>query len=637
MPLTQFARICKDHGLDPDGGALALMPDQILLHDALGTPVCLQLEAAGINAITVPTAVYCDHNTLQVGYRNSDDHRFLRDTAIKLGAYFSGPGGGICHQRHLERFAYPGGILLGADSHTPTCGGVGMAAIGVGGLTVVAALANEPYRIARPKIVGIRLEGTLPSWSSGKDVALFVLKTLTVKGGVGRVLEYHGPGVASLSVFDRATICNMGAETGATTSLFPSDARTHEYLAAFGREKDWRPYGPEQGAVYDEELAIDLSGIEPLVAMPHSPDNVCAVAEIAGLGLDQVCIGSCTNASYADLALTADIWRGRTLHPGLDVSVAAGTRRTLAQLVADGKIRALVDAGARLMEPCCGPCNAVGLSPGSGGVSLRTFNRNFKGRSGTPDAAVYLCSPQTAAVSALSGKLADPREYGLTPVVSVPTAFAASPDVEHAPPIPGHPVVKGPNIQPMPKGTPLPDCLVAPVELVAGDNITTDHILPGGTEMLAMRSNVPGSAKFAFERVDPEFGARAAALPPLWFVVGGENFGQGSSREHAVMAPLFLGMKGVIAKSFARIFRRNMINYGMLPLEFLNADDARLVSRGDMLRMENIPAQLDSGEVAVTNETTGKTFRVRCELTANERELLNAGGVLSWLAARKDA
>ncbi|HIU17339.1 MAG TPA: aconitate hydratase [Candidatus Avidesulfovibrio excrementigallinarum] len=632
MSVTLFSRICREHHID-DGEVLPLLPDQVLLHDALGTPVCLQLEAVGVTSIKPLLAIYCDHNTLQVGYRNDDDHVYLYGMAKRLGAYFFRPGEGICHQTHLERFSKPGDILLGADSHTPTCGGAGMLSIGVGGLTVVGALAGEPYRIPRPSVLGIKLVGKLSEWVTAKDVALHLLKTVSVKGGVGKIFEFYGPGVETLSVNERATICNMGAEAGATASIFPSDLRTLEFLRAFGREADWRPLAADDGAVYDEDLLIDLAAIEPLIACPSSPDNVRSVQEIEGLPLDQVCIGSCTNASYADIAIAAAVWKGRRIPDSLDVSVAAGTRMTLAQLMKDGYISPLVDAGARVLEACCGPCNAAGMSPGSGKTTLRTFNRNFKGRSGTLDAQVYLCSPQTAAVSALTGRITDPRTFGAAPALSVPSQFSYTWRQNTPVADPSFPVEKGPNIKPMPIGSPVPDALTLPVKLLAGDNITTDHILPGGAEMLALRSNVPDSVPYVFERIDPEFGKKANTLPKSWCVIGGENYGQGSSREHAVMVPLYIGMKAVIAVSFARIYRRNLINFGILPLTFADPSERGNIALDDELCIEHIHDALHSGTLLVRNVTRNTSFAVECRLTADEYDLLLSGGVLKRLAA----
>ena len=505
-----------------------------------------------------------------------------------------------------------------------------MLAIGVGGLTVVGALCGSPYHITHQNVVGIRLEGTLPAWSSAKDIALHLLGTLSVKGGVGKILEFYGPGVASLSVFERSTICNMGAEAGATASLFPSDTNTRDFLKSFGREEDWRPICADDGAAYDEEICIHLSEIEPMVALPHSPDNVRPVRELEGLPLDQVCIGSCTNASYPDIAIVANIWNNRRLPQNLDVCVNAGTRKTLYQLMCEGKTAALLEAGARLLEPCCGPCNAAGMSPGSGKTSLRTFNRNFKGRSGTADALVYLCSPQTAAVSALSGKLTDPRSFGAMPTVAIPSSFAYAFRPPRAIPDDAFTVPHGPNIKPMPMGKPVPDSLTLKVCLIAGDNITTDHILPGGAELLALRSNVPDSVPYVFSRIDPSFGKNTASLPPEWCVVAGSNFGQGSSREHAVMVPLYLGMRAVLAKSFARIYRTNLINFGILPLEIVSEDNSADISLNDELSISGIHASLKTGEFSVING--GKRISCRCVLSPEEQEMLVLGGVLRKLS-----
>lgn len=637
MSESLFHRILRSHGLDPDAPAIPLMPDQILMHDATATPVCLQLEAAGVDSVRPRTYVYCDHNTLQVGYRNADDHRYLRGMAARLGMAFSKVGNGICHQLHLEEAALPGGVLLGADSHTPMAGSLGMLAIGAGGMDIATALAGEAYMLPRPRLVGVRLEGSLPPWCSGKDIILHVLRLISVKGGIGRVFEYYGPGLAGLSVFDRATICNMGAECGATTSIFPSDANTRDYLTAFGRQKDWRELTAGEDAAYDERITIDLSALEPLIALPHSPDAVRPVAEVEGTKLTQVCIGSCTNASYKDIATAASVFRGKRLPEDLEVSVSPGSRRTLAALLQDGHVNDLTESGARLLECTCGPCNGVGMSPCSEGVSLRTFNRNFKGRSGTSDAAVYLASPETAAASALSGYICDPRRLGDCRRRIFPSAFPSIPDILPLPaaPDPDAQAPRGPNIKPMPVSGPLPERLALPVELKAGDDITTDHLLPGGAEMLSLRSNVPDSVPYVFQRLDPEFAARAGELPEAWAVVGGRNFGQGSSREHAVMVPMSIGMKMVIALSMARIFRKNLINNGVIPLIFEKEDDYAALKKGDSLLFDALPEHLASGRVRARINGGGESMTFVADMSAQELEILRAGGMLNWLKSRK--
>ena len=634
MPVTLFERICREHKIDTSLESLAIYPDQGLMHDATATPACLQLEAAGIRRLVPKTYVYCDHNLLQVGFRNADDHRYLRDMARKLGMVFSAPGTGICHQTHLEEAAFPGGILLGADSHTPMAGGLGMLAIGAGGIEVATALAGEAFYTARPLVVGVRLEGQLPAWVTGKDVVLELLRRVSVRGGVGRIFEYHGPGVAELSVPERATICNMGAETGATTSLFPSDERTRQYLKRFGRESAWRPLAADPGAVYDDEIVIHLDELVPLIALPDSPDNVRPVAEVAGLPLNQVCIGSCTNASFRDLAVVSAIWQGRRIASGVDVSVTPGTRRTLAALLETGRVSALVEAGARLLDCACGACNGVGQSPCSGGASLRTFNRNFKGRTGTADARAYLASPETAAASALTGVITDPRSLNTPPRIVVPGCFpAVGGTLEASAPEPETVCVRGPNIRPIPPGTPLPDAFAFPIKLIAGDNVTTDHLLPGGAEMLSLRSNIPASVPHVFERLDPDFAAHVSELPPQWIVVGGANFGQGSSREHAVIVPMSIGMKVVLAVSLARIFRQNLINNGVIPLTFVNPADVERLALNDVLEAKHLRQGLREGRVTLC--TPHGTIDTVCRLTPREAEILEAGGIVAWLKARR--
>ena len=635
MGMNLFQKILDSHGVRTEDGSLVIHPDQALTHDSTGTLVFLQLEAIGLKRVKPFTVVYIDHNLLQAGFRNADDHLYLKGAARRFGAVYSRAGNGICHQVHLENFARPGSILLGSDSHTPTSGALGMLAVGAGGLDVATAMAGEPFYLPMPKVAGVRLRGSLPAWSSGKDVILHLLGTVGVTGGVGRVFEFTGPGVESLSVFDRATICNMGAETGATTSLFPGDEQTRSYLRSFGREQDWFALTADADARYDEMIDVDLSAIEPLIALPHSPDHVRKVSEVEGLPVDQVGIGSCTNSSYRDLMVAAAIFKDRSVHENVSVVVSPGSRRTLARFSSDGGLDHLIKAGVRVLENACGPCNGIGQSPQSNGVSLRTHNRNFKGRSGTIDAQVYLASPETAAVSALFGRITDPRKFGRYPEIPLPDLFLQPsnmflwPDDDSG----AAEIVKGPNIRPIPLGTPLSERLEVPVELKLGDGVTTDHILPGGAEMLSLRSNIPESIPHLFERVDPDFAGRVASLPRNWAVVAGENYGQGSSREHAVMAPMSIGMKVVIAKSFARIYRRNMINNGVVPLVFHNAADYEFVQRGDLLFIDRVFEQIQKGRVAVDNRSRGNAFETILDLTVRERELLLKGGLLGSLRA----
>ena len=633
MGLNFFRKICDTHNLDCRQKELPIIPDQVLIHDATATPVYLQLEAIGIEKIKPFTVTYIHHNTLQIGYKNPDDHLYMKGMAAKLGSILSRPGNGICHQVHLEDFAKPGQILLGADSHTPMSGGVGMLSIGAGGLDVAAAMAGDAFFLSTPKVTGVKLDGTLPAWSAAKDIILHLLKTVSVKGGVGKVFEYFGPGVRTLSVYDRATICNMGAETGATSSLFPSDDNTYQFLKSFGREKDFRRLEADTDAEYDEIITIDLSSIEPLIALPHSPDNVKRVSEVEGIPLAQVGIGSCTNASFKDLDIAACILEGKQVHENVDLVISAGSRRTFSKIVESGDLLKLVNAGTRVLENTCGPCNGVGQSPQSGGNSLRTYNRNYKGRSGTLDANVYLASSETAAASALFGSITDPRKLGQYPHVPVQDSFPDNSNM-FIPPAddPGRiNVVKGPNIQPMPLGTPLEDQKSYSVELKAGDNITTDHILPGGAHMLALRSNIPASVPYVFNRIDPEFAKRVDSLPNCWAVVGGENYGQGSSREHAVMVPMSIGMKAVIAKSFARIYRQNLINYGVVPLEFQNPEDYDKIEEKDNLIIVEFREQIEKNKITILNKTKGASFVTTSNFSPREKELIYKGGLLNYL------
>jgi len=633
MGMNLFQKILSRRGVQSRDGALVLHPDQVLTHDSTGTLIFLQLEAIGLKRVKPFTVVYVDHNMLQVGFRNADDHLYLKGAAGKFGAVYSRAGNGICHQVHLENFAKPGLILLGSDSHTPMSGALGMLAVGAGGLDIAAAMAGEPFHLPIPKITCVRLQGRLPEWSSGKDVILHLLGTVTVMGGIGRIFEFSGPGAITLSVFDRATICNMGAETGATTSLFSSDKQARSYLRSFAREKDWFELTADSDAEYDETIDVDLSAIEPLIALPHSPDHVRKVSEVDGLPVNQIGIGSCTNSSYKDLMVTAEIFKNQSVHRDVSVVVSPGSRRTLARFSSDGGLDHLIKAGIRVLENTCGPCNGIGQSPVSNGVSLRTYNRNFKGRSGTNDARVYLASPETAAVSALFGRITDPRKFGRYPEISLPDAFPQLSNMFLWPADDAEAVeiVRGPNIQPIPVGVPLPQRLEFPVELKLGDSITTDHILPGGAEMLSLRSNIPASIPYVFIHVDPDFAGRVDSLPQYWAVVAGENYGQGSAREHAVMAPMSIGMKVVIAKSFARIYRQNMINNGVVPLVFQNAADYESIQKHDLLFIDRLVEQIQKGRILVDNRSRGNMFETILDLTTREKELILEGGLLSSL------
>lgn len=567
MGFTIFEKIITNHGIELDQEELPLVPDQVLTQDATGTPVFLQVEAMGLNKVKPFVVSYLDHNTLQVDNKNPDDHIYLQGVAKKLGVNLSRPGNGICHQVHLESFVRPGEILLGSDSHTPTAGGSGMLGIGAGGLDVAVAIAGEPYFIPKPEVVGIKLTGKLPPWGSAKDVILTILKLVTVKGGIGKVFEYIGEGVGTLSVYERATICNMGAEMGLTSSLFPSDGVTLSYLKSLGREEDWCELKPDADARYAKIIEIDLAKVEPMVALPHSPDNVQSVSEVEGTPLSQVAIGSCTNSSYKDMAMVASILKGRKVADTVSLVISPGSKRILSKMAETGVLKELVDAGARILEATCGPCNGVGQAPASGTNSLRTYNRNYKGRSGTKDANVFLASPETAAASAIFGSITDPRKMGVCPKVETPDKLIDNGNLLVLASIQNEKleVIKGPNIKPMPVGKPLGKDMDLMAVLKAGDNVSTDDILPGGAGMLALRSNIPASVPFVFSRIDGDFANKIEHLPPAWIIIGGDNFGQGSSREHAVMVPMSIGMRVVLVKSFARIYRKNLINYGIIP------------------------------------------------------------------------
>jgi len=636
LPKNIVQKIISSHiasGEMVPGREISINCDQTLTQDATGTMVYLQFEAIGVPRVKTGLSVsYIDHNTLQVGFENADDHRYLASVAAKYGIRLSQVGNGICHQLHLERFAAPGKVILGSDSHTPTAGGVGALGIGAGGLDVAVALAGAPYYLKAPKVVGVQLTGRLQPWVAAKDIILEVLRRLRVKGGVGKVLEYFGEGVETLSVQERATITNMGAELGATSSIFPSDEQTRRFLAAQGREDDWISLQADPGAGYDETMVINLDELAPLVARPHSPDNVVPVAEAAGIPVQQVVIGSCTNSSYKDMATAAAVLKGRRVHPEVSLVVLPGSRQVLKQLVANGVLEDLIDAGARVLEPTCGPCNGVGQSPPSAGVSVRTVNRNYRGRSGTLDAQVYLASPEVAAATALTGVLTDPREMGHCPSIDLPAKAPVDDSMIIMPPEDGAVVeiVRGPNIKPFPVTEQLPADLSGWVALKLGDNISTDDIMPAGAHLLSLRSNIPAMAKYIFSRVDPDFDYRLENNPDPWFVLAGENYGQGSSREHAVMAPLSRGLKAVIAKSFARIHRNNLINFGILPLVLENPEDYEKIGEGDRLDLRNLrEALISAGPVVLTDLSLGCEITVLCQLSPREREIVLAGGLLN--------
>ncbi len=642
MGLNLTQKIILDHLVSGEmvaGREVGIRIDQTLTQDATGTMACLQFEAMGFPRVRTKLSVsYVDHNMLQTGFENADDHRFLQTFAAKYGIYFSRPGNGICHQVHLERFAVPGQTLLGSDSHTPTSGGMGMLAIGAGGLDVAVAMGGGAFYMTMPKIVGVRLTGRLQPWVSAKDIILEMLRRLTVKGGVGRIFEYHGPGVEQLDVPARSTITNMGAELGATTSIFPSDENTRYYLRAQGREEVWRPLAPDPDATYDEEMEINLDELEPLIALPQSPDNVVPVREVEGTPVHQVCVGSCTNSSYPDLMKVATILRGHTVHPQVSMTLTPGSRQVYAMIARNGALADFILAGARVLESACGPCIGMGQAPPTNAVSLRTFNRNFAGRSGTPNDQVYLCSPEVAAAAALTGVITDPRKLGDPVEVRIPEKYIID-DNMIVPPS-DHPetveVIRGPNIKPVPKNEPLPDTLRGEVLLKVGDNITTDHIMPAGAKVLPLRSNIPAIAEYTFTRVDPEFPARAKAKGG-GFVVGGVNYGQGSSREHAALAPMYLGMKAVIAKSFARIHEANLINFGILPLTFINEADYDALEQGDLWEIRQVRETLpQSDTLTVHNLTKGTTFQVRHRLTPRQVQIVLAGGLLNWVREQAD-
>lgn len=638
MGYTIAQKIIKNHLLSGDmtvGSEIGLRIDQTLTQDATGTMAYLEFEAMGIDRVKTELSVaYIDHNTLQTGFENADDHRFIQSVAKKRGLRFSRPGNGICHQVHLERFGIPGKTLIGSDSHTPTGGGIGMLAMGAGGLDVAVAMGGGAYYITMPKMVRVNLTGKLQPWVAAKDIILKVLQIMSVKGGVGKIVEYGGEGVKTLSVPERATITNMGAELGATTSIFPSDDITRAFLKAQGRERDWVELSADDDAAYDEVIDIDLNELVPLAAMPHMPDNVKSCREIGKIHIDQVCIGSCTNSSLMDMLKVAAILKGKTVCQSVSLSIAPGSKQVLNMLALCGALSDMIDAGARILESACGPCIGMGQSPNSKGVSLRTFNRNFEGRSGTADAGIYLVSPEVAAASALTGVLTDPRELGKMPEIEMPDEFiindnmiAMPASVEDADSVE---VIYGPNIKPFPKTEAMPEDITAKAVLKVGDNITTDHIMPAGAKILPYRSNIPYLSNFCFKQCDEKF-AEHCKEAGKGIIIGGANYGQGSSREHAALVPLYLGIKAVITKSFARIHCANLVNAGIIPFTFANEADYDRISVNDELCLEGIRESIANGtDVTLKNLTTGESYKLDYQLSERQRDILLAGGLLDY-------
>ena len=635
MGYTIAEKIIASHLVDGQmlrGSEIGIRIDQTLTQDATGTAAYLELEAMEIDRVKTELSVaYIDHNTLQTGFENADDHRYIQTVAKKHGIRFSRPGNGICHQVHLERFGIPGRTLIGSDSHTPTAGGVGMLGIGAGGLDVAVAMGGGAYYITMPKMIRINLSGSLSPFVAAKDVILAVLKMLGVKGGVGAIIEYGGEGVLSLSVPERATITNMGAELGATSSIFPSDEVTKRFLCAEGREGDYTPIYADCDAVYDEVYELNLSELEPLCACPHSPDNVRTVGEMSGMKIDQVCIGSCTNSSLKDLLTVAAILKGRSVHPDVSLSISPGSKQVYTMLAECGALADLISSGARILECACGPCIGMGFSPKSHGISLRTFNRNFEGRCGTKDAGVYLVSPEVAAASAIFGAMTDPRILGDSPSVSLPERFKINDNMIDQPATVEEAgdvlVERGPNIKPIPRGKAPEEHLSTRLILKVGDNITTDHIMPAGAKILPYRSNVPKLSEFCFTVCDPEFPKRAKELGG-GIILGGSNYGQGSSREHAALVPLYLGVRAVIAKSFARIHAANLINFGIVPLTLEDESDYDLLSEGEKITIDNFRCGIEQSDTLVMKTEDGKELKLRLALSKRQREILLSGGLL---------
>ena len=637
MGLTIAQKIIKAHLLEGEmtpGAEIALRIDQTLTQDATGTMAYLEFESMGIERVRTERSVaYIDHNTLQSGFENADDHRFIQSIAKKHGIYFSRPGNGICHQVHLERFGIPGKTLIGSDSHTPTGGGIGMLAFGAGGLDVAVAMGGGAYYITMPKMIKVNLTGRLRPFVTAKDVSLEILRILSVKGGVGYIVEWGGEGIKTLSVPERATITNMGTELGATTSIFPSDEITRDFLRAEGREADYVPLESDADAVYDRVIDIDLSSLKPLIACPHMPDNVVSVDTLKGTKVNQVCIGSCTNSSLLDMLKVAALLKGRTISPDVSLSISPGSKQVLAMLSDCGALTDILASGARLLECACGPCIGMGFSPNSGGVSLRTFNRNFEGRSGTADAKVYLVSPETAVAAALTGEITDPILLGEMPEIKMPDAFSID-DSAIIPPADEKSareleILRGPNIKKFPESYPQEDSIKAELVLKVGDNITTDHIMPAGAKILPYRSNIPYLSQYCFGVCDKTFPERAKAAGRS-IVVGGSNYGQGSSREHAALVPLYLGVRVVITKSFARIHVANLINAGIMPLTFKDPSDYERVKEGDVLSIENVWSGMDSGVMTLCNETTGEKIALSCAFTERQKAILKAGSLLAY-------
>lgn len=638
MGLTIAQKIIKEHLVSGEmipGSEIALKIDQTLTQDATGTMAYLEFETMGVPRVRTELSVaYIDHNTLQSGFENADDHRFIQSMAKKYGLYFSRPGNGICHQVHLERFGKPGKTLIGSDSHTPTGGGIGMLAMGAGGLDVAVAMGGGAYYITMPKMYKVNLTGRLRAFVTAKDVSLEILRILSVKGGVGAVIEWGGEGVKTLSVPERATITNMGTELGATTSIFPSDEITRAFLKAEGREEDYTELKSDSDAVYDRIIDIDMSELEPMIACPHSPDNVVKVSSLKGTKVDQVCIGSCTNSSLMDMLKVAALLKGKTIRPEVSLSISPGSKQVLSMLADCGALSDILASGARVLECACGPCIGMGFSPNSGGVSLRTFNRNFEGRSGTADGQVYLVSPETAVAAALTGEITNPMLLGDKVEIEMPKAFKID-DSAIIPPAPEKeakelPVLRGPNIKPFPDSTPQEDVLAAPLVLKVGDNITTDHIMPAGAKILPYRSNIPHLSQYCFGVCDSTFPERAKAAGQS-IVVGGNNYGQGSSREHAALVPLYLGVRAVVAKSFARIHAANLINAGIMPLTFACPEDYDKVSQGDSLKIENVYSGMDEGAMVLKNLTTGEEIKLTCRFTERQKAILKSGGLLKYV------
>ena len=641
MGLTIAQKIIKAHLLSGDmtvGSEIALRIDQTLTQDATGTMAYLEFEAMGVDRVRTERSVaYIDHNTLQSGFENADDHRFIQSIAKKHGIYFSRPGNGICHQVHLERFGIPGKTLIGSDSHTPTGGGIGMLAFGAGGLDVAVAMGGGAYYITMPKMIKVNLTGKLRPFVTAKDVSLEILRILSVKGGVGSIIEWGGEGIKTLSVPERATITNMGTELGATTSIFPSDEITREFLKAEGREADFVPLVSDEDAVYDRVIDIDLSALKPLIACPHSPDNVVTVESLKGTKVNQVCIGSCTNSSLMDMLKVAALLKGKTISPEVSLSISPGSRQVLTMLADCGALSDILASGARVLECACGPCIGMGFSPNSAGVSLRTFNRNFEGRSGTADAKVYLVSPETAVAAALTGEITDPILLGEMPTIQMPKEFKVDDSAIIAPASPEEAkeleILRGPNIKKFPDCHPQEDSIKAELVLKVGDNITTDHIMPAGAKILPYRSNIPFLSQYCFGVCDKTFPERAKAAGQS-IVVGGSNYGQGSSREHAALVPLYLGVRVVITKSFARIHVANLINAGIMPLTFENPEDYEKVSQGDTLSIDGVWAGMDSGKMTLCNETTGAKIPLVCSFTDRQKAILKAGSLLAYTGSQ---